>query len=143
MNRRQRNGDNYGTQPDYVEKLVAALRHEEPETTVRAAWVLGRIRDRRAVGPLIDAADRGGDPEFLAAVVEALGNIGDAAACEVVARLAGSSYLKVRLKAVEALAKWDNELVRPTLQAGRHDPNALVREEAARVARGLDATRRR
>jgi HEAT repeat protein len=66
-------------EPDYVEKLIAALRHEEPETTVRAAWILGRIADRRAVGPLIDAAGRGGDPEFLAAVVEALGRIGDPA----------------------------------------------------------------
>lgn len=66
-------------EPDYVEKLIAALRHEEPQTTVRAAWILGRIADRRAVGPLIDAAAGGGDPEFLAAVVEALGRIGDPA----------------------------------------------------------------
>lgn len=120
-------------EPDYVEKLIAALQHEEPETTVRAAWILGRIADRRAVGPLVVAAERGGDPEFLAAVVEALGRIGDPAACEVVARLARSSYLKVRLNAVEALANWDNELVRETLQAARRDPNALVREEARRA----------
>lgn len=130
-------------EPDYVEKLIAALRHEEPETTVRAAWILGRIADRRAVRPLIRAADRGGDPEFLAEVVEALGRIGDPAACEVVAGLAHSSYLKVRLKAVEALAKWDNELVRETLQAARRDPNAVVREEARRVALKLDVGRRR
>ena len=41
---------------DYLEKLILALRHPEPTTPARAAWLLGKIRDWRAVAALIDAA---------------------------------------------------------------------------------------
>ena len=38
---------------DYTEKLIAALDHPEPETPIRAAWVLGRMGDQRAVAGLV------------------------------------------------------------------------------------------
>ena len=38
---------------DLVEKLIHSLQHPEPSTPVRAAWLLGRIKDPRAVEPLI------------------------------------------------------------------------------------------
>ena len=37
---------------DYVSKLISALDHPEPETPVRAAWILGELRERRTVEAL-------------------------------------------------------------------------------------------
>jgi len=36
----------------YLEKLILALNHPEPSTVMRAVWLLGQLRDRRAVEPL-------------------------------------------------------------------------------------------
>ncbi len=36
----------------YLEKLILALNHPEPSTVMRAVWLLGQFRDRRAVEPL-------------------------------------------------------------------------------------------
>lgn len=36
----------------YPEKLILALNHPEPSTVMRAVWLLGQLRDRRAVEPL-------------------------------------------------------------------------------------------
>jgi len=38
---------------DYVQKLILALYHPEPGTPLRAGWILGEIRDDRAVDPLM------------------------------------------------------------------------------------------
>jgi len=34
------------TRADFVDKLIAALRHCEPMTPVRAAWILGERREQ-------------------------------------------------------------------------------------------------
>jgi HEAT repeat protein len=52
---------------DYVEKL---------ETSARAAWALGRLRDQRAVEPLISLIERTQDVYTASAAVEALGRLG-------------------------------------------------------------------
>ena len=60
---------------DYLEKLIVALRHPESTTPIRAAWVLGKIRDPRAVTALIDIV-KGTDDLYLAKeAVKALGAI--------------------------------------------------------------------
>jgi len=121
------------TSADYVDKLIEALHHQEPLTRVRAAWLLGQIGDHRAVPPLLRAAQEGGDPEFLAAVVEALGRLGDPVAVPVIAQLMRTSYLKVRLAAVKALARQDTPEATDALRRALHDPNAIVRKEAQRA----------
>jgi predicted amidophosphoribosyltransferase len=47
------NVSNFWDRKDLVEKLIHSLQHPEPSTPVRAAWLLGRIKDPRAVGALI------------------------------------------------------------------------------------------
>jgi hypothetical protein len=42
----------FWTSRDYVDKLIVALGHPEPETPIRAAELLGRIGDGRAIEPL-------------------------------------------------------------------------------------------
>jgi len=41
------------SQADYIDKLIAALRHKEATTPVRAAWILGERREKKAVPALI------------------------------------------------------------------------------------------
>jgi HEAT repeat protein len=90
-------------QRDYVAKLIAALSHPEPTTPVRAAWILGKLRAKSAVRPLL-ALVRGNADLFLkAAAVEALGQIGDASARQVLVELAEKGPVLLRAKATEAL----------------------------------------
>jgi HEAT repeat protein len=61
---------------DYIEKLMRALESPEPSTPVRAAMVLGKIKDTRAVQPLIECIARSEDVYFIREAVTALGEIG-------------------------------------------------------------------
>jgi len=121
----------------YSDKLIAALGHREPMTRTRAAWLLGKLGDKRAVLPLIAEIkhDRR-DPEFLATAAEALGVLRDESAIPLLVRLSRSSFLKVRLVAVEALGQWRAQaVVAKALDAARSDVNAIVRRAAARSLR--------
>jgi len=131
---------------DYVRRLIVALDNPEPMTPVRAAWILGELRATDAMQELVGSAGRhSDDPEFLSAVVEALGKMADEACVPFLTKLAHSSYLKVRLSAVEALANWrDAEPAVQALRRALHDPNAIVRRAAVqalgnRSLRGMDA----
>jgi predicted amidophosphoribosyltransferase len=42
----------------YLEKLIIALDHPEPSTAMRAIWLLGQLRDQRAVDPLKRLLDK-------------------------------------------------------------------------------------
>lgn len=47
------------SQTDYIDKLIAALRHKEPMTPVRAAWILGERREPKAVPALTKIVRKG------------------------------------------------------------------------------------
>lgn len=121
----------------YVEKLIAALNHEEPMTRVRAAWILGQRHEMSALPALLDVAQRGGDPDLLAAVAGALGKIGDPSAIPALIRLARSSYLKARVEAVASLSHFDTPEVNGALESASGDANVVVRREAARALERL------
>ena len=74
---------------DIVDKYIAALRHPAPETRLRAAWMLGEMRERRAVPALLDLVSaRGrGDVYLLTAAIRSLGAIGAAEAVPVLSTL--------------------------------------------------------
>lgn len=59
----------------FVEKLIEALRHPEPTTPIRAALLLGNIKDLRAVAPLSLLAKTSEDVFIVQAAVHALGEI--------------------------------------------------------------------
>lgn len=75
-----RNIEEFWESKDYVEKLILALQHPEKETPIRAAWLLGQIKDPRAIQPLIDLAKSTHDVYLARAAVNALGEI-DTPAC--------------------------------------------------------------
>jgi len=60
---------------DYVEKLIIALEHPEKETPIRAAWLLGQLKDTRAVPPLIGLVEKTDDVYIAREAVQALGEI--------------------------------------------------------------------
>jgi HEAT repeat protein len=87
----------------YVDKLIAALRHKEPMTPVRAAWILGERREEKAVPALAKIARKAKDAFLVESAVEALGQIGGDTAREPVRAAAQHSSLRVRVKAREVL----------------------------------------
>jgi HEAT repeat protein len=98
-------------QRDFVDKLIAALDHPEPETRARAAIILGLRRERRAVARLVRAVREGRDASLVEAAIEALGRIGDPACRGAVERASTHGTLRVRHAARQALA-----LLRPRLE---------------------------
>ena len=60
---------------DYVDNLIIALNHPERETPIRIAWILGRLRDERAVEPLINLLETTKDVYIACAAVKALGQL--------------------------------------------------------------------
>jgi HEAT repeat protein len=74
-------------QESLVNKLVRALRHPEPETPVRAAFILGKLKAISAVPALARLSRSASDPYIAAACVRALGEIGGREAYEAVRKL--------------------------------------------------------
>ena len=115
---------------DYVTKLIRALNHPEPTTPVRVAWILGEIRAKVAVGPLLDVTRQTKDPYLLSSAVEALGKIGDTRSVTELAELMKKSSIVVRLKAVEALARIGSSESVTAIRDALNDRNISVRQAA-------------
>ena len=90
---------------DYFEKLVLALDHPEQGTPIRAAWILGRLREPRAVAALIGLVKKTRDVYIARAAVEALGEIGTPEATRFLGSLADHPARMVREAAESVLAK--------------------------------------
>jgi len=61
----------------FVAKLIRALNHREPQTPIRAAYILGKLKAREAITALLKVIHESADMFLVAAAVEALGEIGD------------------------------------------------------------------
>jgi len=81
---------------DFAEKLVAALDHPEPTTPIRAALLLGRLKDPRAVTPLMDLARTSQDVFIVQAAARALGEIKTADATDFLLTLRNHPAALVR-----------------------------------------------
>jgi HEAT repeat protein len=87
----------------YEEKLIRSLSHPEPTVPVRAATILGGLRSKAAVEPLIVLAISNPDPYIQEAAVIALGRIGDKRAIPYLEHLMLGGWLRVRRAAGGAL----------------------------------------
>lgn len=87
----------------YEEKLIRSLSHPEPTVPVRAATILGELRSKAAVEPLIVLAISNPDPYIQEAAVIALGRIGDERAIPYLEHLMLEGWLRVRRVAGGAL----------------------------------------
>lgn len=92
----------------FVEKLLSALYHPEPQTAVRVAWILGEKREAAAVPELIHVLERTTDGFLAEAAAEALGKIGDRRALGSLSKAAERGPVRVRItarKAIETIQK--------------------------------------
>src|SRR5579875_1420957 len=91
-----------------LEKLCSALNHPEPETAVRAAWILGERRAKRAVPDLIRVVETTSDGFLAEAAAEALGKIADPRALECLNEAAEHGPVRVRIASRNALRRIAN-----------------------------------
>ena len=91
-----------------LEKLCSALAHPEPETALRAAWILGERRERRAVPELIRVVETTSDGFLAEAAAEALGKIADPRALECLNKAAEDGPVRVRIASWNALRRIAN-----------------------------------
>jgi HEAT repeat protein len=92
----------------YEEKLIRALRHPEPTAPIRAATILGELRSRAAVEPLLELATGSPDPYIQEAAVEALGRIRDTRALSCLDQLSRQGAVRVRAAAERALKTFED-----------------------------------
>jgi len=67
----------------YLAKLIAALRHPEPFTQRRAAYILGLLHDPSAVEALAAVLAGSADPYVKGEAAHSLGASGGGRACEI------------------------------------------------------------
>ena len=94
-----------------VERLILALDHPEPETPIRAAWVLGERREGGAAQALAGLVRRTRDVYVAVAAVEALGEIGTPEAMGFLRTLSVYPARMVREVAREILRQQEAEPV--------------------------------
>lgn len=95
----------------FVRKLRRALLHPEPETPVRAAYILGQLRAEEAIPDLALVARTCGDPYIVVACATALGEIGTPEADTELEKLAQLKQQPMIVRDVirKALRRVDNE----------------------------------
>ncbi len=95
-------------QRSYTQKLIAALSHPEPQTPIRAAWLLGKFGAAEAVEPLLALVRYPPDPYIQAAAVEALGRIGGPGVRDILQDLVATGPVLARGSARAALREIDD-----------------------------------
>jgi len=122
-----------------VEALIEVLRNDN-EGIIRstAAYALGEIGDRRAVGPLADALSQDSQAEFRAAV--ALAEMGDTRAVDTLIRYLKDELCLTRQEAARTLGHLGNPKALNSLKRiSEDDPYAFVREAATKAVNEIEA----
>jgi HEAT repeat protein len=120
----------------YFEKLVRALNHSERTTRIRAAYMLGELKDKRAVKPLAKAIGRTPgirDIFFEEAVVIALGKIGGAEALPILINLLDHPSFLVRTAALNSLRRFKTKKATQGIRKASNDPSLSVQELARKI----------
>jgi len=98
----------FWSQKDRVEKLIIALNHPEGSTRLRAAWLLGKEKDKRALPYLIKACSRDDDLYLVRECIKAIGLIGGDEAKEFLSKMCNHPALMIKNEAQLALLKLEN-----------------------------------
>lgn len=116
----------------YYEEFAAALKDNNPHIRVVVASILGRIKDERAIDPLIDTL---GDQDISVqcSVALALGDIGSSQAISSLTLLLECANDSLRRSACAALGNIKDPQAVPALRRACNDPNAEVRDVARKA----------
>jgi HEAT repeat protein len=110
-------------------QLEERLKGPDPVISQSVARVMGEVRDRRAVAPLLEAIQAGG--ELGRSSATALIKIADPAAVDPLVELLGNQTEEVRLFAAYALGGLKDRRAVPALTRGLADASSSVRGIAA------------
>ena len=93
----------------FFEKLVNALNHSVRTTRIRAAYILGELRDKRAIAPLLDVIDKTDDLFLIEGIALALGKIDGKEVLSTLIQLMDHASFLVRRAALNSLSNFKNE----------------------------------
>jgi HEAT repeat protein len=115
----------------YDTGLIAALRHPEAATPVRAAWLLGERHVQAAIESLREVLRCSGDPYLLEAACIALEQIGLKSAEPELLAMLRSGPLLARRAAAQALGALDTpDALAALKRTAEEDSNRSVRDAA-------------
>jgi HEAT repeat protein len=116
----------------FDQKLLIALFHPEPETAVRAAFLLGLRQPPEAAAALERRYHDTGDPFLQREIVAALDRIGGPEAARVLDEAQRHYSMIVRAEALRRLIRRGGPAGEAAAAAARADPSAHVRLTAFR-----------
>lgn len=96
-------------------ELISGLMECGPEAPVQIIVILGELRSKKAVKPLIEVYNNGADRESKRAIVAALGMIGDVNSLDFLAEVLEWESGYVRKEAADALSNIGNKKAIPCL----------------------------
>jgi HEAT repeat protein len=111
-------------------KLIAALRHPEPATRQRAAFVLGERHVAEAAGALSELLDTTAEPFLASEVLTALGNIDHPDVEVLLLRALDHASFVVRQATLHALVERGGATAALAIQRAAHDSSPSVRQLA-------------
>jgi HEAT repeat protein len=127
-----------------VPRLLVLLDDEDWRVRTASARALGKIADRRAAEPLIDALQGDVQADVRSTAAEALGRLKDPRAVEPLINALNDKAHYVRENAVNALYEIaDPRALKALEAAAEHDDNASVRRQAKLAARKIRKDNRR
>lgn len=123
-------------QRSYFEKLVNALNHSERTTRLRAAYILGELRDRRAIKPFAKVVDNPRPIEdifLIETIAIALGKVDGEEALSILSRLMDHPSFLVRRAALNSLNNFRSEEALKVIKKALKDPSPNVQELARKI----------
>ena len=121
--------------PILVKPVIRLLGEKDWWSRIIAMDLLGRLKDERAVDPLVACLS---DPDVRWSAVEALSRIGSPRALGPIAKLLGDKTPEVRLQVIAALELYNDERALSLLKKSMEkDPDVEVRERALQAYRSI------
>jgi len=133
------------TEEDFVDKLIAAIRHPEPTRAGLAIQILSELRSEpRAILPLIDLLGIAKDAYVLKCAAVALGRFADRRATPALSRLLlnPAAPIVARIAAADALGRIGGEEAQAALFDALADPHTSVRDRASQNLKVLQKIER-
>jgi hypothetical protein len=133
--------------PDAVSHLKLYLRSENPDTRDRAVKLAGLYRVKETVPYLLELLEKkdllGTESYYRIAIVQALAEIGDPRAIEVLKKIYTSKTLlfwsnleELKVEIFRTIHKYPLESVRPLLELGRNSKNQEIAAISKRLLEG-------
>lgn len=120
----------------YIDRLVMALHHPWASNRMWAVFILGEMRDKQAIKPLIDIMDQVWDTKdlcFLKEIAIALGKIDGGEALPALIHLMDHPAFLIRETALRWLSKIKNRAAMAAIKKALEDPSPRVQELAKKI----------